>query len=244
MARSSSEARRAQEGQPRRTPQEPGAPQEQQPGPRRNQSAQQPPPQRSGGRATPPAASPSAPPREAPARRAQPKQPTKQSTKQPAKQRTGAQPQRGGGRKARSDDAAPTRVRRRRPPAVAPVRSLSERRYRQRITRLDLWSVAKVAVCFYLSALIVTLVAGIVVWLIASGAGAVGNFETFMRDAGFDDFRFLSGQILRGGVLIGLAIVAVLTVITLVAAALYNLFAELIGGVEVLVREEEAIHGD
>lgn len=126
-----------------------------------------------------------------------------------------------------------------RPPPIGAIRRPSERKYRQRVTGINLWSVAKVSVCFYLCALIVVLVAGIVVWLVASAAGAVGNIEEFMQEAGFDDFRFLSGQILRGAVLIGLAMVVVMTILTLVGAALYNLFAELIGGVELLVREDE-----
>jgi len=113
-----------------------------------------------------------------------------------------------------------------------------DRRYRQRITHIDMWSAAKVTTCFYLSALIVMLVAGVVLWSIASAAGAIGNIEEFMQDAGFEDFRFLSGQIIRGGVLVGLALVAIAEILTLVAVGLYNLFAELIGGLEVTVREE------
>ncbi len=101
-----------------------------------------------------------------------------------------------------------------------------------------MWSAAKISICFYLSALIVLLVAGVVLWSIASAAGAIGNIEEFMQDAGFEDFRFLSGQIIRGGVLIGLAWVAIAEIFTLVAVGLYNLFAELIGGIEVHVREE------
>ena len=52
-------------------------------------------------------------------------------------------------------------------------------------------------------------------------------------------FHFLSWEVLRGATLVGLVIVCVLVVITVLAAAFYNLFAELIGGVEVTVVEHE-----
>ena len=52
-------------------------------------------------------------------------------------------------------------------------------------------------------------------------------------------FHFLSWEVLRGATLIGLVIVCVLVVITVLAAAFYNLFSELIGGLEVTVVEHE-----
>ena len=53
------------------------------------------------------------------------------------------------------------------------------------------------------------------------------------------DFHFLSWEVLRGATLIGLVVVCVLVVITVLAAAFYNLFSELIGGIEVTVVEHE-----
>ena len=48
-------------------------------------------------------------------------------------------------------------------------RSVYERRYRQTVRSIDVWSVLKISLCFYLSALIVTLATGVVLWWIASG---------------------------------------------------------------------------
>ena len=45
--------------------------------------------------------------------------------------------------------------------------------------------------------------------------------------------------VLRGATLIGLVIVCVLVVLTVLAAAFYNLFSELTGGLEVMVVEHE-----
>lgn len=107
------------------------------------------------------------------------------------------------------------------------------------VRRLDLWSVLKISLCFYLCGLAVTMVAGIVLWIISSSLGVVHNVEQFMGDLlSAKDFKFLSAQILEGATLVGLVIVILLVIVTLVAAAFYNLFAELIGGIEIVVDGE------
>jgi hypothetical protein len=125
---------------------------------------------------------------------------------------------------------------------VASSRQVYERRYVQTIRSVDLWSVLKISICFYLCALIVLLVAGVMLWWIASAAGVVGNIENFIGDlVNNKDFRFLSWEVLRAATLIGLVIVCILTVLTVLAAAFYNLFSELLGGVEVTVVEQEEL---
>jgi hypothetical protein len=127
-------------------------------------------------------------------------------------------------------------VRPRRPPRGKAY----ERRYRQTVRSIDIWSVLKISLCFYLSALLVMLVAGIVLWWIASALGAIHNVEKFIGDLLSDQhFHFLSWEVLRGATLIGLVVVCVLVVITVLAAAFYNLFSELTGGLEVTVVEHE-----
>lgn len=126
------------------------------------------------------------------------------------------------------------------------VRPTYERRYRQTVRRVDLWSVLKISVCFHLTALIVVLFAGVVLWWIASAAGIIGNVETFVADLignESDDFEFLSWEVLRASTLVGLVFVSIMVVMTTLAAAFYNLFAELIGGVEVTVVEDEYSSG-
>ena len=125
--------------------------------------------------------------------------------------------------------------------AVSP-RQVYERRYVQTIRSVDLWSVLKVSICFYLCALIVMLAAGVMLWWIASAAGVVGSVESFVGElVNNKDFRFLSWQVLRATTLVGLVIVCILTVLTVLGAAFYNLFSELLGGVEVTVVEQEEI---
>jgi len=127
-------------------------------------------------------------------------------------------------------------------PAPAPVPvARGERRFRQTITKVDLWTVLKLSLCFYLSAMFVTLIAMVALWVIADAAGVINSVETFLGDLlSAKDFTFLSGEVLRGAILIALVVVALQVVITVIAASFYNIFAELFGGLEITVREEEA----
>ena len=127
---------------------------------------------------------------------------------------------------------------------VASPRQVFERRYVQTIRSVDLWSVLKVSICFYLCALIVMLVAGVMLWWIASAAGVVASIESFVGElVNNKDFRLLSWEVLRAATLIGLVVVCLLTVMTVLAAAFYNLFSELLGGIEVTVVEQEELSG-
>jgi Transmembrane domain of unknown function (DUF3566) len=142
--------------------------------------------------------------------------------------------------------AAPAKVSRREKKRQAAIvagaqRGSIERRYHQTVRRIDVWSVLKVSVCFYLCALVVFLAAGIVLWTIADSAGTITSVENFISDLLDErkgEFHFLSFEILRAATLIGLVIVCFLTVLTVLAAAFYNLFADLVGGVEITVVEE------
>ena len=131
----------------------------------------------------------------------------------------------------------PKRVGRR---EAAPRRVVYERRYRQTVRQIDIWSVLKISLCFYLTALIVVLVTGMILWWIASAVGAVHNIEHFVGELVNDNkFHFLSWEVLRGATIIGLVLVCIMVVITVLAAAFYNLFSELTGGLEVTVVEHE-----
>ena len=133
--------------------------------------------------------------------------------------------------------AVPTDLRREPPEPV-----IARTRLRYTLNKVDLWSVLKLSLCFYLCGLIVTLVALVALWVIADAFGIVGNIEDFIGDLlSSDDFTFLSGEMLRGVALVGLVVVALQVVITVIACAFYNLFSELFGGLEITVTEEETL---
>jgi len=131
------------------------------------------------------------------------------------------------------------------PAAAAAARPLApdepERRYRQTIHRVDLWSVLKIAVCFYICGMAVTMVALVALWLIADAAGVINSVEKFFGDLlQTEDFTFLDAEILRGALLVSAVLVVLQIVITVIAAAFYNVFAELFGGVEITISEDES----
>ena len=137
----------------------------------------------------------------------------------------------------------PTRSERRAAKAALPPRApapSTERRYRQTVTKVDLWSVLKMSVCFYICAMAVTMVALVALWTIADAAGVIHSVEKFFGDLlQTKDFTFLDQEILRGALLIAAVFVVLAVVITVIAAAFYNMFAELFGGIELTITEDE-----
>jgi hypothetical protein len=131
---------------------------------------------------------------------------------------------------------------RERPRRAAKIKPSYERHYRQTIRKLDLWSVLKIAICFYTMALVVILFAGVVLWWIASAFGVISNIENFVGDLfNSTDFKFLSWNVLRASALVGLIIDCLLVVWTVLGAAFYNLFSQIFGGVEMTITEEEMV---
>ena len=71
-------------------------------------------------------------------------------------------------------------------------------------------------------------------------AGVVHSVEKFFGDLlQTKDFTFLDEEILRGALLVAAVFVVLAVVITVIAAAFYNMFAELFGGIEVTITEDE-----
>jgi len=121
------------------------------------------------------------------------------------------------------------------------TRVRKERSYRQMVGRIDVWSVLKVSLCFHTAAMLVTVVAMIVCWWVASAVGLVKNFEKFLGTVfEVDKFSFVDFGVLQGVLIIGFVFVAIMTILSVMAAAFYNVFAEAVGGVEIYVVEETA----
>jgi hypothetical protein len=114
------------------------------------------------------------------------------------------------------------------------------RRVRRVIRRVDAWTVLKVSALFYASLLVVWLVAGTVLWMAATITGVMDNIDTFIAKLfALQSFHFSVVQVLRGSVLGGVVLVALGTGINVVAAVLYNLIADVVGGLEITVLEED-----
>lgn len=128
-------------------------------------------------------------------------------------------------------------------PGDARVRSEAATTLRQsrvEMSKVDLWSALKVSLCFYLAGLALLIVTGLVVWLLLDASGGIRDFEKFMGDIlSAKNFHFVAPQILLGSVLVGLVLVALMSILTVIAAALYNVFADLVGGIEVTLTETD-----
>jgi hypothetical protein len=127
---------------------------------------------------------------------------------------------------------------------VAPVPRVLGRRPRvRRVTRVvrhvDPWSVFKVALVFNLVLYGVLLTAGVLLWNVAYATGTVDNLERFFESFGWTEFEFDGGAIYHASWIAGLFGVVGLTGATVLAATLFNLITDLVGGIRMTVLEEE-----
>ncbi len=121
--------------------------------------------------------------------------------------------------------------------AVTPVTSLASRRI---IRRVNLWSVLKVSLILYAALFAAFSIAAIVVWKAANSSGVVTKIEEFIDDLGFTNFEFVGEKLFFNFLLFGVLGAALAVAITLLAAVMYNLISEIVGGIEITVIEQVA----
>lgn len=115
------------------------------------------------------------------------------------------------------------------------------RRVRRVVRRFDPWSILKVSLIFYVCCYVVALVAGVLLWFLADSTDVVDNVESFVMDyGGFESFEFEPGLILQGGLLVGAVLVVLATGMTVLGAVLFNLISDLVGGIRLVVIEEDS----
>lgn len=118
---------------------------------------------------------------------------------------------------------------------------LVARRVRRVVRRLDPWSVLKVSLVFYICGYVVTMVAGILLWNLAERAEMITKVEDFVEELGaYQSFELLPDVILQRTLLIGAILTIVATGVTVLAAVLFNLISDLVGGIRVVVIEEDS----
>lgn len=127
------------------------------------------------------------------------------------------------------------------PPRPSRRQRLVARRVRRVVRRLDPWSVLKVSLVFYICAYVITMVAGILLWHLAARAEMIDKVEDFVEELGaYTSFELLSDVILARSLLIGAILTIVATGVTVLAAVLFNLISDLVGGIRVVVIEEDS----
>ena len=129
-------------------------------------------------------------------------------------------------------------------PVFAQQPQLPPRRVRRvsRVIRgIDPWSVFKVGIIFHAALYLVVLVSSVLIWNVANSTGTIDNVERFMESFGWDSFSFDGAQLFRSVGLLGIFLAILGTGLWVLAAVVFNLVADLVGGVRVTVLEEEVV---
>jgi len=113
------------------------------------------------------------------------------------------------------------------------------RRVKRIVRRVELWSVLKLALTFFVCMYVVGLVSIAVLWGFANSAGLVDNFESFANDVGWENWQFNGEQMFQQAALIGAVLVVTATLMTVLATALLNVISEVTGGIRIVVIEED-----
>jgi len=107
------------------------------------------------------------------------------------------------------------------------------------VRKIDPWSVLKFSLLFYFCLLLIMLLGSAIIFAILKGFGVIANIEKFMRDLSSSTFNISGGGIFRWLFLFGLLGAIVASAVTVFMAFLYNLIADVVGGIEISVAERE-----
>jgi hypothetical protein len=117
----------------------------------------------------------------------------------------------------------------------------------RRVTRvvrdIDPWSVFKIGLIFHFVIYLIMLVALVLLWSVASATGTIDNIQQFMKSFGWESFQFKGGQLFVNVMILGLLAVLLATALWVLAATIFNLITDLVGGIRVTVLEEEVVVG-
>jgi Transmembrane domain of unknown function (DUF3566) len=126
-----------------------------------------------------------------------------------------------------------------RPPRGGP--RAGPRRVRVEIRKVSPWSVLKFSLLFYFCLMLVILVGVGILYAVLSAAGILDSLADLLTGVGFGDaegnFEFDAGYIFRTLFLVGVISTVLWAAFTVFVAFLYNLLADLVGGIEVTLVE-------
>lgn len=117
---------------------------------------------------------------------------------------------------------------------------LRARLVRRTVRQIDPWSVLRLSFLFFLSMWVVGMIASVLLWQTAVESGLVESIEELIEELFQQElFRFEPAVLFRATALGGLALALGATAMATLMAVLFNLIADLVGGVRLLVVEEE-----
>lgn len=112
------------------------------------------------------------------------------------------------------------------------------RRGRLAIRKIAPFAVLKFSLVFYFCMLLIMLLGTAIIFATLKAFGVIDSFEKLLRDLDLT-VTISGGVIFRWFFLIGLLGTVVFSAITTFMAFLYNLIADVVGGIELLVTERE-----
>jgi hypothetical protein len=128
---------------------------------------------------------------------------------------------------------------------VKPAPKAKVRRARLLVSKVDPWSVLKMAFLLSVALGIVTVVAAIVLWTVLDLTGIFDQVDSLLgtlagsEGGGFELKKVASlGQVASFAVIIAVVNVVLLTALSMLSAVLYNISATLVGGIGVTLTDD------
>ena len=128
--------------------------------------------------------------------------------------------------------------------ATAPRKRTTPRRVRLTLSRVDTWSVLKIAFLLSVAVAIASVVLTATLWTVFAGMGVFGAMNDMLRTldrqgSQFDILDYLGfGRTVSFSIVIGVLNIVLLTAIATLSAFLYNICASLVGGVQLTLSDE------
>jgi hypothetical protein len=131
------------------------------------------------------------------------------------------------------------------PGLVKPAPKAKVRRARLLVSRVDPWSVLKMAFLLSVALGIVTVIAAIVLWTVLDITGIFNQVDSLLgtlagsESGGFELKKVASlGQVASFATIIAVVNVVLLTALSMLSAVLYNISATLVGGIGVTLTDD------
>lgn len=116
------------------------------------------------------------------------------------------------------------------------VRVVRGRRSRRIIRRIDTWTVLKVSFVFYLCVLGMIIIAGVILWNLAAAFGLIHSIDKSVRSLfAYKTYQLHPMAVLKYTVAAGAGLTIIGTAFNVLAAAVYNLISDVIGGIQLVV---------
>ncbi len=112
-------------------------------------------------------------------------------------------------------------------------------RRRATVRKVDPWSVLKLSLIFYFCLLLVVMLGLTVVWAVVIRLGLIEALQELLGKVGLELVRINGANIARIVFLIGLLNVVLWSGINVFMTFLYNLIADLVGGLKVTLAEDD-----